>query len=94
MAQLRAQNEQMAAQLEQYAAVIEKQNETVEDITGLIRENGELKELLARVLSEAREKILTGNAAWRETADDATEFARDASEFAHELAKRELQGNP
>ena len=94
VAQLRAQNEQMAAQLEQYAAVIEKQNETVEDITGLIRENGELKELLARVLSEAREKILTGNAAWRETADDATEFARDASEFAHELAKRELQGNP
>ena len=87
ISQLTEQNRQLSAQLEQYGTVIQKQNETVEDISSLIRENGELKELLAKVLSEAREKILAGNAALRETEADAAEFAGDAAEFAQVLAK-------
>ena len=89
--QLRAQNEQLVVQLAQYGEVIEKQNDTVKDITSLIRENNELKALLTKVYTEAKEKILAGNSELEEATQDAAEFARDATDFAHEIVRRDSQ---
>ena len=88
---LKQQNEQLSAQLEQYGEIIERQNEAVEDVNRIIRENMELKELLARLRTEAQEKILAGNAQLAETYRDASEFAADATEFAHEIIREKVR---
>lgn len=74
--QLTAQNEQLTEQNRQYVALIEKQNESVEDVNRIIRENMELKELLARLRAEAEDKIRAGNTALMQTTADAREFAQ------------------
>ena len=93
LTRMTAENEQMRVQLEQYGAIIEKQNEAVEDVNRVIRENMELKELLARLKAEADAKIHAGNNALRQTEADAREFASDARDFAKELMNRDLQAN-
>ena len=73
--QLQAQNEQLTEQNRQYVALIERQNESVEDVNRILRENMELKELLARLKAEAEDKIRAGNTALMQTTADAQDFA-------------------
>ncbi len=73
---LTAQNQQLTEQNRQYAELIEKQNESVEDVNRILRENMELKELLARLRAEAEDKIRAGNTALMQTTADAREFAQ------------------
>ena len=83
-----SENEQLKAQLAQYDKVIAEQQRTVDSVVSVIQENNNLKQLLAKLYVEAQgkinlanEQIKRGNAALRET-------TQDASDFAVEIARR------
>jgi hypothetical protein len=82
IAQLGAQIQQYEQQLMQYAEIFKRQQQSIDGVQAVIRENGQLKEMLARLYSEASQKIALaneeiarGNQAIGETTADATEFA-------------------
>lgn len=82
IAQLKAQIEQYEAQLIDAAKVIEQQRDMANRVATVIRENNQLKTMLAQLYTEANEKInfanqqiRAGNVANREVTEDATEFA-------------------
>lgn len=88
IAQLSAQVEQLTATLGQYESALAEQQRTVDSVVSVIQENNNLKQLLAKLYVEAQgkinlanEQIKRGNAALRET-------TQDASDFAVEIARR------
>lgn len=79
---LEAQCRQYEAQMQQAAQLIEKQRAAVDKVTALIKENGELKGVIANLYHEAKTKVQAanqqiqlGNRKILETTADATEFA-------------------
>lgn len=82
LAQLQAQIQQYETQLMEATQVIQKQRETADKVAAVIRENNQLKTMLAQLFVEANEKInlaneqiQRGNRANAEVTEDATEFA-------------------
>ena len=72
---VQTQAAQLEAQNKQLQAVIESQQKAVDSVTSLVRENKELKALIAELLAEAKQKIYAGNMATAEAREDATVFA-------------------
>ena len=99
LAQLRAAAEQAATQVQQLQAEIASRQKAFDAVQSTIKENQALKEQNAEIYAafnalraEATQKIQYANAVIAKLEKDGMEVARDAQEFAMELAGR--QGAP
>lgn len=86
-AQLKAQIEQLTAELQQSVAVVQQQRETCNKVANVIRENNQLKTLLAQLFTEAQTKIRTANEQINLGNEKIGETTRDAQDFASFIAK-------
>lgn len=73
------------AQIKEEAAVIQKQKEVVDKVVSVIKENNQLKAILAQLYTESKEKIELSNAALRELYAQKETAEGDATEFAQAL---------
>lgn len=80
--QMQAQLQQYEQQLTQSAELIERQKDTVDKVVALIKENNQLKTLIANLYSEAKMKIEQGNLQIRAGNAKLAETLKDASDFA------------
>lgn len=86
ISQLQTQVQQYEAQLLEAAQVIEKQRETADKVAAVIRENNQLKTMLAQLFVEANEKINLANEQIRMGNQANAEVTADATEFASVIA--------
>lgn len=84
LSSMTAEIEQLKAQIAQYDIVVKEQQKTVDSVVSIIQENNNLKKLLAQLFTEANMKIQAanqqiraGNAALKETTQDARDFAQE-----------------
>ena len=101
IAQLSAQVEQLTATLGQYESALAEQQRTVDSVVSVIQENNNLKQLLAKLYVEAQgkinlanEQIKRGNAALRETTQDASDFAVEIARRMQADANSQTVANP
>ena len=87
IAQLQAQLQQYEAQLVEAAEVIEKQRATADKVAAVIRENNQLKTMLAQIYVEANQKINMANAEIQRGNLATAEATADATEFAEVIAE-------
>ena len=87
IAQLQSQIQQYEAQLMEATQVIEKQRETADKVAAVIRENNQLKTMLAQLFVEADEKIKLANEQIQKGNRANAEVTADATEFAEALAQ-------
>lgn len=80
--QLQARLQQYEEQLTQSAQIIQQQKETVDKVVSLIKENNQLKTVIANLYTEAKTKIEQGNRQIRAGNAKLAETLKDASEFA------------
>lgn len=83
--QLQQQLQQAQAQIEESAKLITQQKEVVEDVVKVIRENNELKSILAKLYAESTAKIQQGNQIIRSLRESADAANQDATVFANIL---------
>ena len=82
LAQLQARMQQYEEQLTQSAQIIQQQKETVDKVVSLIKENNQLKTVIANLYTEAKTKIEQGNRQIRAGNAKLAETLKDASDFA------------
>ena len=80
--QLQARLQQYEEQLTQSAQIIQQQKETVDKVVSLIKENNQLKTVIANLYTEAKTKIEQGNRQIRAGNAKLAETLKDASDFA------------
>lgn len=80
--QLQARLQQYEEQLTQSAQIIQQQKETVDKVVSLIKENNQLKTVIANLYTEAKTKIEQGNLQIRAGNAKLAETLKDASDFA------------
>lgn len=80
MAQLTRENQELTAQLTELAENTRKYAQTVAQVESLITENEQLRIFIARLYTEAKQKIVQSNAQIAETTADASQFARDIAD--------------
>lgn len=73
--QLKQQFELQSKQLLEATKLLQQQKETVDKVVSVIKENNQLRTVIANLYSEARQKIELGNSKINETTKDATDFA-------------------
>ena len=79
---LQARLQQYEEQLTQSAQIIQQQKETVDKVVSLIKENNQLKTVIANLYTEAKTKIEQGNRQIRAGNAKLAETLKDASDFA------------
>ncbi len=80
--QLQARLQQYEEQLTQSAQIIQQQKDTVDKVVSLIKENNQLKTVIANLYTEAKTKIEQGNLQIRAGNLKLAETLKDASDFA------------
>lgn len=80
--QLQARLQQYEEQLTQSAQIIQQQQGTVDKVVSLIKENNQLREVIANLYTEAKAKIEQGNLQIRVGNAKLAETLKDASDFA------------
>ena len=80
--QLQARLQQYEEQLTQSAQIIQQQQGTVDKVVSLIKENNQLREVIANLYTEAKAKIEQGNLQIRAGNAKLAETLKDASDFA------------
>lgn len=80
LSMLSAENRQLKAQLEQCTERLNGYGDTVSRIESLIKENESLRIFIARLYSEAKQKIELGNTKLAQTSADASAFAHDIAD--------------
>lgn len=83
--ELSQQLQESQKQVEQEAAVIQQQKEVVDKVVSVIKENNQLRSILATLYAESKAKIEQSNAALEELYKQKTEAEDDATEFAQAL---------
>lgn len=73
--QAKATIEQLTAQTEQLVEIVKNQQDTVDQVTSVIRENTQLNAIISNLYTESKSKIDAGNAKIKELYDDASFFA-------------------
>lgn len=73
--QLKQQFEAQSKQLLEATKLLQQQKETVDKVVSVIKENNQLRTVIANLYAEARQKIELGNSKINETTKDATDFA-------------------
>lgn len=80
--------EQAQEQIKQDAGIIKQQKEVVDKVVSLIRENNQLRSIVATLYAESKTKIQQSNQVIQELNQRKTEAEIDATEFAQALYAR------
>lgn len=78
----------MQEQVKQDAEIIQQQKGVVDKVVSVIKENNQLRSIVATIYAESKEKIEQGNQAIQELNRRRTEAESDATEFAQALYAR------
>ena len=83
--QLMQQSQEQQEQIKEDAAIIQQQKEVVDKVVSVIKENNQLRSILATLYTESKAKIEQSNMALEELAKQRNEAQEDATEFASAL---------
>ena len=83
--QLMQQSQEQQEQIKKDAAIIQQQKEVVDKVVSVIKENNQLRSILATLYTESKAKIEQSNMALEELAKQRNEAQEDATEFASAL---------
>lgn len=89
IAQLQQQLLQYQQQLEQSTALLQQQKDTVDKVVSLIKENNQLKTLIANLYAEAANKVTEANKQIQVGNAKIKELEGDAQYFAQHIAEKE-----
>jgi len=83
--QLQGQLQSSEAQIKEDASIIQQQKQVVDKVVSLIKENNQLRSIVANIYAESKAKIEQGNEALQALTQRARTAESDATEFAQVL---------